>query len=62
MFVNNVLINRDKEEHTEYIFSFWYNKVDMPAKICENMRKYAKFCILNGYLGSLPNSLYYRKE
>ena len=31
MFVNNVLLNRDKEEDTEYIFSFWSNKVDMPG-------------------------------
>ena len=31
MFVNNVLINRDKEENTEYIFSFWSNKVDIPG-------------------------------
>ena len=31
MLVNIVLINRDKEENTEYIFSFWYIKVDIPG-------------------------------
>ena len=24
------------------------------VKICENMQKYVRACILNGYLGSLP--------
>ena len=31
MFVNNVLLNKNKEESTEYILSFWSNKVDMPG-------------------------------
>ena len=31
MFVNNVLLNRDKEENMEYIFSFLSNKFDMPG-------------------------------
>ena len=29
MFENNVLLNKDEEENTEYMFTLWSNKVDM---------------------------------
>ena len=31
MYGNIVLLSGDKEENTEYIFSFWSNKVDIPG-------------------------------